>query len=228
MTMSDQVTEIAYLPLKAGLDLESGDAKSAWEDAIGTIVKQPGFKAFFWGKQIENPDIVQIVVDWESIDAHQTFIKSPSYRPFFDNLNQKILAGPPTLFHVKFPVLESGADSPFTMPVTECVSAFFSPEHSEPEYSEQFTAFRTHGIKIPDVEARGMIGGWSVEGHTYEDAEKGSEVDGKMFAAFIGWPSVDSHLSFRKTEEFKGIVGYLRDGTKGVRVWHVAFQQYNK
>jgi hypothetical protein len=60
--MSDPATEIAYLPLKANLDLESGEAKSAWDSTLATIAKQPGFQTLFWGRQVENKDILQLVV----------------------------------------------------------------------------------------------------------------------------------------------------------------------
>ena len=60
--MSDPVTEIAYLPLKPDLDLTSGDIKEVWQSTLRTIASQPGFKTGYWGKQIENPDTVQLVI----------------------------------------------------------------------------------------------------------------------------------------------------------------------
>lgn len=74
------------------------------------------------------------------------------------------------------------------------------------------------------MQARGLIGGWGVEPHQHENLGEG--VDGKLFAAFIGWPSVDAHAEFRKTDEFGKLIGYLREGAKGIRLWHVAFHQY--
>jgi hypothetical protein len=60
--MSENATEIAYLPMKPGIDLSSGEAKEAWESTLSTIAKQPGCKALYWGRQIENSDTVQMVV----------------------------------------------------------------------------------------------------------------------------------------------------------------------
>jgi hypothetical protein len=52
------------------------------------------------------------------------------------------------------------------------------------------------------------------------------EGEGNMFTAFVGWPSVDAHLAFRKSEGFGKIIPLMRGGTKAVKVWHVAFTQY--
>lgn len=60
--MSEPVTEVAYLPLKPSLDLSSGEIKEAWQSALRTIASQPGFKTGYWGKQIENPDTLQLVI----------------------------------------------------------------------------------------------------------------------------------------------------------------------
>jgi hypothetical protein len=48
--------------MKPGLDLSSGETKEIWESTLRTIAKQPGVKAVYWGRQIESPDTVQILV----------------------------------------------------------------------------------------------------------------------------------------------------------------------
>jgi len=60
--MSENATEIVYIPMKPGLDLSTGEAKETWESTLSTIAKQPGAKALYWGRQIENPDTVQMAV----------------------------------------------------------------------------------------------------------------------------------------------------------------------
>lgn len=59
--MSGTTTEVVYLKLKPGLDLSAGKTKEDWEALLSTIKKQPGAKKLVWGRQIEHPDIVQIV-----------------------------------------------------------------------------------------------------------------------------------------------------------------------
>ncbi|KAI4664885.1 uncharacterized protein J4E79_003184 [Alternaria viburni] len=223
--MSENATEIVYIPMKPGLDLSSGEAKETWESTLSTIAKQPGAKALYWGRQIENPETVQMAVEWESIEDHRTFEKTPGYQPFLATIMEKLASGDdPTIFHVNFPAAHTRSDNPFTMPVTECVNAFFAPDYSQAEYTFQFSTFRTLATEIPNAETKGVIGGWSVEPHQHESLGVG--VDGKLFAAFFGWPSVEAHMEFRKTEEFGKLIPYLRSGPKGLKVWHVAFQQY--
>jgi len=223
--MSENATEIVYIPMKPGLDLSTDEAKETWESTLSTIAKQPGAKALYWGRQIENPDTVQMAVEWESIEDHRTFEKTPGYQPFLAPIMDKLASGDdPTIFHINFPTSQSGSDNPFTMPVTECINAFFAPDYNQEEYSSQFSTFRTMATEIPNVEAKGVIGGWSVEPQKHESLGEG--VDGKLFAAFIGWPSVDAHMEFRKTEDFGKLIPHPRGGPKGMKVWHVAFQQY--
>jgi hypothetical protein len=137
---------------------------------------------------------------------------------------EKITIGVPTVFHVKLPTADSGSDNPFTMPVTECINAYFPSDYPRDEYSANFSTFRSEATAIPNVEAKGLIGGWSVELHQHENLGEG--VDGKLFAAFIGWPTVEAHMEFRKTEGFTKIIPLLRGGVKGMKVWHVALQQH--
>ncbi|KAJ4365539.1 hypothetical protein N0V83_008158 [Neocucurbitaria cava] len=216
------VTEIALLPLKADLDLESGDAKSAWDETLATLAKQPGLKTLFWGRQIENKDVLMMVIDWDSVDAHKTFMASPSYQPFLSTLDTHILSSAPTLFHISFPSTPSPL-TPLSAPVTECINAYFPPSQSEDEYDTSFNTFRSKCGEIPNVEADGLVGGWAEEKATHEKLGEG--VEGKLFAAFVGWPSVEAHMAFRKSEEFGKIIGYLRTGVKGLNVFHVAFKQ---
>ena len=65
--MSKNATEVVYMPMKPGLDLSSGEAKEVWDSTLSTIAKQPGCKALYWGRQIENPDTVQMLVGMYSL-----------------------------------------------------------------------------------------------------------------------------------------------------------------
>lgn len=60
--MSHPVTEIAYLPIKDGFDVASGEGKSIWDATLKTITSQKGCKRLSWGKQIETPSITQMAI----------------------------------------------------------------------------------------------------------------------------------------------------------------------
>ena len=72
------VTEIAYLPLKPGSNPSEADspADSIWKDALNTVKAQPGFQRAYWSLEVENPSILRLFVDWDSIDDHETSVKS--------------------------------------------------------------------------------------------------------------------------------------------------------
>jgi hypothetical protein len=74
---SGPVTEIVYVPLKAGVDLESLSNKPVFEECLNTIANQAGVKAFYWGRQIEHPDVLQMLIG--------TYISS-TYSPSFLSL----------------------------------------------------------------------------------------------------------------------------------------------
>jgi hypothetical protein len=60
--MASAITEIASLPLRADISLTSGEGKTILQDTLNTIAKQVGLKSLYWGRKIEDPDFLQIVV----------------------------------------------------------------------------------------------------------------------------------------------------------------------
>jgi hypothetical protein len=157
--------------------------------------------------------------DWESLDAHKAFVASEPYGPFLDKL-APLLDGSPHLFHIKLPASSNGAG--FDAPVTECINLYFDSSLDEASYDKSFSTFVAEAGKIQGSEATGLVGGWGVETHRVD----GEGDEKKYFGAFIGWPSVDSHMEFRKNEDFPQVVSHLREGTEKVKVHHVAFKRF--
>lgn len=161
---------------------------------------------------------------WTSVSAHTDFIAHPNYQPFLSTLQTHILSSAPSFSHAHLPLDVDAPTNPLAAPVTECINAFFPADHSEEEYNANYATFQAEAAKVPDIQTTGMIGGWGVEPATHEGLGEG--VEGKMFASFIGWPTVEAHMEFRTTEAFGKIIGLLRGGAKGIRVWHVAFKRF--
>jgi quinol monooxygenase YgiN len=222
--MSNPVTEIAYLPIKPSFSLQEGEGKQIWDETLKTITQQEGCEQLMWGVKIEDEGVVQMVIDWTTLHHHQSFISSPLYAPFLAQLSP-LLNGPPHLFHLTLPVPagdeSTTPSSPFDAPVTECLSLFFDPAVDEKTYNASFSTFAAEAAKVEGVGAMGLVGGWGVEEHEGEDGGKK-----KFFGAFVGWPSVQKHGEFREREEFPRVVGFLREGTLGVKVHHVAFERF--
>jgi hypothetical protein len=62
--MPSSVTEICYLTLKPGLDLEAPDSTAAqtWNDIVTTVSQQEGYQNSYWGRQIENPNELLLLI----------------------------------------------------------------------------------------------------------------------------------------------------------------------
>ena len=71
-------TEIAILPLKDGKrpDDANSEPGQVLKDTLNTLTEQKGFQRAFWGREVENPDVLRLFVDWDSVDSHTDFQKS--------------------------------------------------------------------------------------------------------------------------------------------------------
>ncbi len=75
MASNNPVTEIALLNLKAGIDVtdESNSAHQVWQDTLFKIAAQFGFQRAYYGTQLEDPSILQLVIG--------AFALVPKYQP---------------------------------------------------------------------------------------------------------------------------------------------------
>lgn len=69
---------------------------------------------------------------------------------------------------------------------------------------------------------KGYAGGWSIEEVDQAKADGGKA---KVFTGLVGWSSVQAHLDFRETQEFKDNIHLLREAKDVVAmdVFHVGF-----
>jgi len=219
--MTQQVSEVAILPLKPEIDIESGDLKTALHAALQALADQAGCQKILYGRQVEHPDVLQLSIDWESVDSFKAFISTPGYGAFRENLGS-IMGGPPRL------VFAARTEaSPFsnvaTAPVSEMVELYFPADYPEADFDKNFASFK----KVVGETAEGVVsivGGWSVE--EMPPREAGEEGKDKLFVGGIGWESIDAHMAFRETEGFKKAIPFLREGTKTIKMHHVKFTQF--
>ncbi|KAH5048877.1 hypothetical protein HBH96_206820 [Parastagonospora nodorum] len=213
--MSDAVFEIATLPLRADADLKSSEDKQTWNDTLTTIAKQHSCKTIYWGLKIEDPTTLIMAIRWTSISHHTAFEESSIYPSFLQRVGT-LLAGPPSIFHAKLGEKE-GLDA-FDAPITECARVFFPADFDQDVVMEnQWSAF------VRDIVERteGMTGGFSIE--PQEHATLGEGVEGKMVAAFVGWPSLEAHGAWSQSEEYGKAVAPVVEGSTGMDVGHVEF-----
>ncbi|KAL2356236.1 hypothetical protein BJ546DRAFT_595358 [Cryomyces antarcticus] len=206
------VTERAFLPLIAGADIndQSSDAGKVWQSTLETVTSQDGCQRAYYGCQLEDPTMLELLIDWDSKDSHQKFIDSDAYGPFGKHLGT-IMSGGPELYHVKLTTPHTTA---FSAPVLELATFYFESESSDVEAAfEKFA-------KVAAKSAEGLVGaasGWSIE-EVEHSSLKGK---GKARVLVAGWQSVDAHMKYRETQEFKESVPLLREKAKGAEMHHV-------
>ncbi len=65
--MAVPVTEIAYITLKSGVELEgSGDAAQALKDSLKTISQQEGYQRQHYGRTLEDPSLLMLLIGMSS------------------------------------------------------------------------------------------------------------------------------------------------------------------
>lgn len=72
------VTEVVFLPLKQGSNPDDGGspAGQTHTELVKAILSQPGAQRIFWGRQVEDSQLLRWFIDWDDIEAHQRFIGS--------------------------------------------------------------------------------------------------------------------------------------------------------
>ena len=243
-----QATEIAVLPLVSGAQIEdpSTPAGAVWKSTLDTIHAQTGVQRIYWGRQIENPSNLDLLIgksfitsihpsfpkipanvptrsDWDCVEAHKDFIASPEYGPFAKHL-MTIIDGKISLNHANFtPHPPSAAVG--RAPVTERLTLFFSADISEDDmkkFDENIQKFLGILKENAGDGFKAASSGWIVE----EMEHEGIEGKARAITGVIGWESVEAHMAFREHPAFKENVGLVRgDKVKGSKVHHVKFQE---
>ncbi|KAL8723485.1 MAG: hypothetical protein Q9225_000218 [Loekoesia sp. 1 TL-2023] len=223
--MARPVTEIATIPLQPGADVDDLDSHTGkvLSDTLGTLLQQEGYQRAYKGRRVENPNILQIYVDWASRDAHKKFEGQPYHGPFVKHLLSAV-DGEMGIFHAEFtphpPATALGGISA----VTEVVGHYFSANISDSERSS-FASDVNKFVKVLEEKAKGFTGfsgGWIMEEQEHEEVEGKA----KLWQSCIGWESVEAHMTFRETKDFKDNVYLMRpENKKASTMHHVKFQE---
>ena len=201
-------TEIAYLPLKTGVNVKDANSQAGaiWQDTLNTVLGQSGAQRAYFGTQVEDPSLLMLFVDWDSLEDHQRFINQSYYKPFVDKFLQIVEA--PALFHAHLtPHPPSAVLSDTSSPVTEFVAVHLNPTADRAKTEERVKKF------VTEIEAKAegntaSAGGWLVE---EKPLPKDESTQALVYVLLLGWTSVDAHNAYRQTQSFKDNVGLLRE-----------------
>lgn len=222
-------TEIALLPLKSGEhpDSEGSTTSTIHKELAQIVLSQPGCQRLYWSREVENPDNLRWLLDWDSIDDHKKFMKSEAYKPFLEKFGE-ILGGSPQLWHANFTSHPPSAALSTTSPATEILHIYFPTDLSDDsaadfvERVKKFTA-------VLEKDASGFTGsatGWVTE--EIDIPDKGEKA--KAFCILFGWKTVEDHQAFRETQSFKDNINLLRGAKdlKGLNVVHIHSKEIHK
>ncbi|OAL20113.1 hypothetical protein AYO20_11550 [Fonsecaea nubica] len=212
------VTEVAFLPLRPGVDIN--DTSTSEGKVMANMVEvgkhAPGVQKNYWGIEEENSAHVHLMLDWDSLEAHKAYQARPEYPEFL--AAARSMVNPESTseaFHVSFtphpptPALQA--------PVTEILRAYYPVD----QVSTEGVAFEADLLRLLDaLRAHGVPGfsgeissGWSLEEVDYESTPS------KVFVAYIGWDSVQAHVDATKSEIYQA--NRLNRLPKAIKVAHV-------
>ncbi|OQU95927.1 hypothetical protein CLAIMM_02082 [Cladophialophora immunda] len=218
------VTSIAILHLKEGERPEDSNTTAGvlLQRRLSDILTAPGVQSCRWGRSIEHPDIMYLIVDWETLQNHIDF----SNKPRDDATEISVLCyQPPRVHHAIFdPSPPRRSLSEPHSPVTEIVTICF-PLHlckqSQEKVSADTKEFRSI-LEGPNG-CNGSAGGWILE----EINPSGKEEKSKAFTMMFGWDSVEAHNDFMKKPHIQEHVHLIQGlpGLASLEMCHVTLTE---
>ncbi|KAL8805413.1 MAG: hypothetical protein Q9182_001979 [Xanthomendoza sp. 2 TL-2023] len=220
-------TEIVTASLQPGIDVDdpNSTAGKVLSDMFNTLQQQEGYQRAYHGHQVENLSIWQLLIDWDSVEAHEKFMSQPYYEAVIKHLMSIVDGQNIAICHAHFsPHPPSVAVSGTVAPVTEMIAHHFSSDISDDDRASFESNMKKFAQLLEEKAAgfKGFAGGWVVE--DIEHAEVGGKT--KTWQSCVGWQSVEAHMAFRETEEFKDNVHLIRpEYKKAASVHHTKFTE---
>ncbi|KAF7952787.1 hypothetical protein EAE96_006013 [Botrytis aclada] len=224
------VTEMVRIGLRGEIGVEDleGEAEEAariWRETLDTAAAQKGFTNSYYGGTLEDEGVLIWCIDWTSLGAHKAFLDSPAYPAFLENL-QPIMGSVEIIHARKLDVAGAIAKgTPEQKGGVMEVATFFDVEDVFLEGVENFkAAIRELHAEKKIAGFLGVIDSGAVSEKIAKNKEAMEEEKGSALVLMLGWESKEAHMAFRETKEFADTIGYLRKGTSGADMFHVAFQ----
>ena len=182
----------------------TADTEGVLSEYTKIVLRQPGVKGVYTSVVLEedNP-LIYLIVNWDSIAAHEAFTKTDIFEPAVKKLTDT-LSKPYELYHVDFsPVhpavlLNAGGKSA----VTELAQTYFPAGEGFTVDQMASVAKNVQGFlsELPG-NAAGHTGevasGWAVEEVDYKGEKS------RVFVFCVGWDSVEAHRRYSQTDHFK-------------------------
>ncbi|KAI9770925.1 MAG: hypothetical protein M1840_002629 [Geoglossum simile] len=218
------VTQLTTLSLKPDTSIEdpSTEAGRVWNSTLEIIAEQKGREHTFWGREVENSSVVHLHINWSSISSRQAFVDSPAYKPFVSSLSTILTDPPVTCCTTLDPNPATAVFAHGTSPVTELCTFYFALPFSleaQSAFDETITAFSAR-VASKAEGYKATASGWIVE-----ELDNPNIGKSKGFFLAYGWKSIDAHMRYRDTDDFKETIGGIREKFGAVTMCHVIFKE---
>ncbi|TEY42761.1 hypothetical protein BOTCAL_0383g00010 [Botryotinia calthae] len=194
-------------------------------ETLDTVAAQNGCTNSYYGGTLGDKGVLIWCIDWTSLAPHKAFMDSPAYPAFLKNL-QPIMGSVEIIHMSKLDVAGAIAKgNGETKGGVMEVATFFDVEDVFFEGVEKFKS-AMHKLHAEKKIAGflGVIDSGEVIEKIAKNKEAKEEEKGRALVLMIGWESKEAHMAFRETKQFADSIVYLRKGTSGADMFHVAFK----
>ncbi|KAI4261766.1 MAG: hypothetical protein L6R42_003041 [Xanthoria sp. 1 TBL-2021] len=246
------ISEIAIFEASTpAVDLANPDSqfKPTLQQHLKIVLAFDGAQGAYYGQLIEKPNIIVVVVNWDTLDSHVKATESSDFQAhessFRSNLVKENTSG--IIFHVPFQENMLDALQPRTttgqIGVTEIVFVYFQPSPLSQTAKDAVRESFKH--MEPIIERHGGLtgyrNGWAVEELSVPLTERGDmdgdegkgggrDIEGEedkctVYVNLTGWDERETHMRFMETEEFKENLHWFMDveGVAGSEIVHARF-----
>ncbi|KAI5820815.1 hypothetical protein BZA77DRAFT_299923 [Pyronema omphalodes] len=188
------ILELATLKLKEGITREEANKRSQ-EIIQSTLLNLNGVLDIRSGFKVEDPSVMHWLIEWDSIEAHESFQSMTIFESFMSSLTY---FSEPSYIHASVQV-----------PSTSCVewvAVHLKPETEKNEWVKGLDALKEA------LGERQISAGWVSENE-------------RAFVVLIGWESKEEHLEWKagltEQEVTRAMAMFRSGGVSKVELCHV-------
>lgn len=200
--MTDKVvaTDLIYLTARASVKPEHDGSPGgdAFRNTIEQLRSRSSCSGVVWGRSIEEPSLLAVVVRWTSTDEVLP-------EDFLEHFSRDTVTSAILTFRFLF-----DAGDLLVYPTVEIALPCFSDDTPVEEVEAVVEPFTIALRRIPEqLHALGLAAGWLAHPSTIPHNESPTG-KGRIYAMFIGWQSIETHLAATETQAFKIPAGPMR------------------
>ena len=191
-----RITELALLHLSCGVTVDSAALRSNLSHAK-TVMQNCTGHTFYYMQQLEEPALVYIVGEWDSLDQHMNeFIPSAENQAVLESLKDALTVE--RLEHIDvphanlpLPKSEAQVEQARRGELIWSIGCYYIKDGAKHDFRDSFEANKQY---LQDFVTEGTIGGgWRID----------KEDNKEEFVLLSPWKNVEQHLGFGKTEGFQ-------------------------